>query len=50
MTFLNPLALMYALIIGVLLFLHFRKPRKTHWVPDIRLWQDIEPESMQRKS
>ncbi|MBN2320569.1 MAG: VWA domain-containing protein [Acidobacteria bacterium] len=50
MTFLNPLALIYALSIGVLLLLHFRKPKKMHWVSDLQLWQDIEQESMQRKS
>ncbi len=42
--------MIYALSIGVVLLLHFRKPRKTHWVPDLRLWKDIEIGSMQRKS
>ncbi|MGD0310103.1 MAG: BatA and WFA domain-containing protein [Acidobacteriota bacterium] len=39
MTLLNPIALLYSLLIGVLLLVHFyRRSRRVHWVSNLQLW------------
>jgi hypothetical protein len=48
MVFLNPWALLGMLVIGVVVWLHMRRPRKTLQVSNIHLWQAAD-EALSRK-
>jgi Ca-activated chloride channel homolog len=49
MTLLNPLALLFALSIGLIVWLHFRRPKRIQYISNLHLWQKARTESDDRR-
>jgi Ca-activated chloride channel family protein len=49
MILLNPFALIFALTIGLVLLLHFRRPKQAQQVSNLQLWQKTTSESINRR-
>lgn len=49
MSLLNPLALLFTLLIGLVVLLHFKKPKRIQYISNLHLWQTAGTESDNRR-
>jgi Ca-activated chloride channel homolog len=49
MSLLNPLALLWALLIGLVVWLHFKRPKRIQFISNLHLWQTAGTESDDRR-